>query len=84
MVEKFNQPNNDNRSSNNRSEYLCENSASQCLLKNPNTNNNSNLFRLTSNDIKHNISVDFFYQYRKLDTEIGEFGFHNQANTWKS
>ena len=29
------------------------------------------------------ISVDFFYQYRKLDTEIGEYGLHNQSNTWK-
>jgi hypothetical protein len=32
---------------------------------------------------KKNINVDFFYQYRKLDTEIGEYGFHNQLNTWK-
>jgi len=34
--------------------------------------------------IKHNVNVDFFYQYRKLDTEIGEYGFHNQVSTWKS
>lgn len=32
---------------------------------------------------KNNISVDFFYQFRKLDTEIGEYGFHTQKNTWK-
>lgn len=31
-----------------------------------------------------NINVDFFYQYRKLDAGVGEYGFHKQVNTWST
>jgi hypothetical protein len=41
-------------------------------------------FGMTNWIKRNNINVDFFYQYRKLDTEIGEYGFHKQVNTWKN